>query len=130
LRTSQTSGCLGISDRWESVNSRGEIGWRGRFLAPGSGRTQGGEDPAGEEGAEPPLHEAGDDAAPIAGRGEKGLEVMLCGAVEHGVFGYAPLVVEGIGKAVTSESVARHEQERVRVACLQREASCLQREAS
>ena len=49
--------------------------------------------------------------------------MMLHGAVEHGVLGCAPLVVEGIGRAVTDESVARHEKERVRVACLHREAS-------
>jgi len=36
-RISRTSGCLGMSDKWESVNSRGETGWRaggGRFLPP------------------------------------------------------------------------------------------------
>ena len=40
-RISRTNGCLGMSDKWESVNTRGEIGWRaggGRFLPPGSGQ--------------------------------------------------------------------------------------------
>jgi hypothetical protein len=51
-----------------------------------------GKDSAGEEGAELALDEAGDHPAPVAGGGEKGLEVMLKNAVEDGAFGRAPLV--------------------------------------
>jgi hypothetical protein len=58
-----------------------------------------GEDPAGEEGAELALDEAGDDAPLIAGGGEKGLEVMLQDAVEDGGLGRAPLVLQGIGRS-------------------------------
>ena len=42
-----------------------------------------GEDSTGEEGAELPLDEAGDDAALIAGGGEKGFQVMLQDAVKQ-----------------------------------------------
>jgi len=43
---------------------------------------------------------------------------MLHDAVEDGGLGRAPLVLQCIGQLVTDESVIRHEQERVRVACL------------
>ena len=55
------------------------------------------EEPTVEVRAELALDEAGDDAALIAGESEKGLEVMLKDAVEHGGLGRAPLVLGGIG---------------------------------
>jgi hypothetical protein len=76
-----------------------------------------GEDSTGEEGAKLALDEAWDDAALIAGGGEKGLEVMLHGAVEDGGLGRAPLVLRRIGQFVSDQSVTRHEQKGVRVAC-------------
>jgi hypothetical protein len=76
------------------------------------------EKPAVEKGAELALDEAGDDAALIAGGGEKGLEALLHDAVENGGLRRAPLVLLRIGQFVTDESVIRHEQELVRVACL------------
>ena len=82
-----------------------------------------GEDSTSEKGAELPLDEAGDHAAPIAGGGEKALEVMLQGTVEHGGLGCAPLVLGPIGRFVTDESGIRHQQQLMRAACLRREGS-------
>ena len=67
--------------------------------------------------AELALDEAGNDAALIAGGGEKGLEVMLQGAVENGLLGCAPLVLQRIGQLVRDEDLARHGRKLMRAAC-------------
>jgi hypothetical protein len=79
-------------------------------------------DAAGEEGAELALDEAGDDAPLLAGGGEEGLEMMLHGAVERRGLECVPLVILGLGEAVTGERGIRHEGELVRAMCLRREA--------
>ena len=58
------------------------------------------------------------DAALFPGGGEKGLEVALHDAVEHGGLRRAPLVLQGIGQVVRDEGVARHGREPMRIACL------------
>jgi len=75
------------------------------------------EEAAVEKGAELALDEAGDDAALIAGGYEKGLEVLLHGAVENGVLGLAPLVRERIGEVASDEGLTRHGRKPMRVAC-------------
>ena len=71
-----------------------------------------------EEGAQLALDEAGDDAALIAGEGEKGLEVVLHDAVENAGLRRAPLVLERIGQALADGGVTRHGPETMRGACL------------
>jgi hypothetical protein len=71
-----------------------------------------------EEGPKLALDEAGDDAALIAGGGEKGLEVLLHDAVENAGLRRAPLVLERIGQVVTDGGVTRHGPKIMRGTCL------------
>jgi len=81
-----------------------------------------GEDSTGEIGPELALDEAGNDAALVAGGGEEGLEVVLHHAVENGLLGCAPLVLQRIGQLVRDEDLARHGRKLMRAACLRRDA--------
>jgi hypothetical protein len=114
------------SARWAKgprLAGKGHQSLTAALLAPNAEKAVG-EDSTGEEGAELLLDEAGYHAALIAGRGEKGLEVMLKDAVEDGGLGRAPLVLRRVGLSVADGNVTRHEKKPLRVACPRRPLPC------